>query len=122
MRAGASDWASRRGHVPVPILAALALILPIGPGGWVLGRENPQRHTPPTTTLAQIAERAGCRLTEFRDGMNTNPPVTGRFVERARAGDGAYVGKRPPSLDATTHAMFHGRVLFQYRPTLPAPE
>ena len=51
--------------------------------------------------------------------MLTNPPVTGRFTERARTGDGSYAGKRPPSLAATTHALFHGRVLFQYRPNVP---
>jgi hypothetical protein len=57
-------------------------------------------------------------LTEFEDGMKTNPPVTGAFVERARVADGSYVGRRPPSLPDTIHAMLHGRVLFQYRPGL----
>jgi hypothetical protein len=54
--------------------------------------------------------------------MVTNPPVTGRFTERARTGDGSYADKRPPSLAASTHALFHGRVLFQYRPDLPERE
>jgi hypothetical protein len=66
-----------------------------------------------------VAARAGCELTEFRSGMDTNPPVRGRFVERISARDGSYAGKRPPSLAATTHALYHGRVLLQYRPDLP---
>jgi hypothetical protein len=71
-------------------------------------------------TLPAIAKRAGCRLAEFRDGMDTNPPVKGRFVERIRARDGSYVGKRPPSVVAGIHALYHGRVLLQYRPDVPA--
>ena len=51
--------------------------------------------------------------------MNHNPPVTGRFSERDRAADGSYAGRRPPSLPAAIHALFHGRVLIQYRPDLP---
>jgi hypothetical protein len=106
----------------VPILATLLVLLPIGPVGWLLGRADAEPRSRPATTLAQIATSAGCRLTEFRDGMDTNPPVTGRFTERVRTGDGSYAGKRPPSLEATTHALFHGRVLFQYRPGLPERE
>jgi hypothetical protein len=106
----------------VPILVTLLVLLPIGPVGWLLGRADAEPHPRPARTLAQIATGAGCRLSEFRDGMVTNPPVTGRFSERARAGDGSYVGKRPPSLAASTHALFHGRVLFQYRPDLSQRE
>ena len=80
---------------------------------------RPPRHAP-STTLAAIAERAGCGLTEFQDGMDTNPPVNGEFVERNRARDGSYAGERPPSLSASIHALYHGRVLLQYRPDLPA--
>jgi len=106
----------------VPVLAALALILPVGPAGWLLSHHDAESRPRPSRTLAQIADGAGCRLTEFQDDMKTNPPVMGRFAERARVADGSYVGRRPPSLEATTHAMFHGRVLFQYRPDLPASE
>lgn len=99
----------------VPVLVALALLLPIGPAVLLArGREEPR--TPAATTLAEIAEGAGCRLTEFRDDMDTNPPVRGRFVERIRTADGSYAGRRPPSLEATIHALYHGRVLLQYRP------
>ena len=103
----------------MPILVTLLVLVPIGPVGWLLGRAHAQPKPRPAHTLAQIATDAGCRLSEFRDGMVTNPPVTGRFTERARTADGSYVGKRPPSLAASTHALFHGRVLFQYRPDLP---
>jgi uncharacterized protein DUF3105 len=101
-------------RVPVPILVVLAVLLPIGPIGLAVGRDRaPQPAAGPT--LAQIAHDAGCRLTEFQDGMHTNPPVTGRFAERAQVADGSYAGRQPPSLPDTIHAMFHGRVLFQYR-------
>jgi hypothetical protein len=100
---------------------ALAVLLPIGPAGLLLrGRDAPA--SPSASRLSKIAQDAGCRLTEFRDGMDTNPAVTGRFVERISAADGSYAGKRPPSLLATTHALFHGRVLLQYRPGIPDTE
>jgi hypothetical protein len=105
----------------LPIVAMLAVVLPIGPVGWLLTRENAAQATP-AHTLAQIAHAAGCRLQEFEDGMQTNPPVGGRFRERARTPDGSYAGKQPPTLEATTHALFHGRVLFQYQPGLPADQ
>jgi hypothetical protein len=54
--------------------------------------------------------------------METNPPVGGRFRERARTPDGSYAGRRPPTLEETTHALFHGRVLFQYRHGLSADQ
>src|SRR3954469_18786781 len=120
MGAGEPDVdASRWGPVPLPALLMLAVVLPIGPIGWVLSREDGESRARGATPLAAIARDAGCRLTEFRDGMNTNPPVTGRFDERIRAADGSYAGRRPPRLAATTHALFHGRVLFQYRRGLP---
>jgi hypothetical protein len=108
-------------RVPVPILVMLAVVLPIGPIGLAVSHDK----TPPAPTgppLAQIARDAGCQVTEFQDGMKTNPPVTGTFVERARVADGSYAGRRPPSLEDTLHAMFHGRVLFQYRPGLAAAD
>jgi hypothetical protein len=107
--------------LPLPILGVLAVLLPLGPIGLaVSGGHRAQK--PPSRTLAQIARSAGCRLREFENGMRTNPPVTGRFVERIRASDGSYVGRRPPSAMAATHSMMHGRVLLQYRPDLPAAE
>jgi hypothetical protein len=105
--------------VPWPILAVLAVLLPIGPIGWAIDRAHAQSRPRPARTLAQIARAADCRLSEFQDDMHTNPPVTGRFRESAWAADGSYAGKRPPTLEATTHAMLHGRVLFQYRHDLP---
>jgi hypothetical protein len=105
----------------VAALVALALLLPIGPAALLLrGHDAPA--SPPANQLSEIAQDAGCRLTEFRDGMDTNPPVNGRFVERIRTADGSYAGERPPRLLATTHALFHGRVLLQYRPDLPEAE
>jgi len=122
MRSADGESASgKRGHVPVPALIALALILVLGPVAYAARpRATADWHGGPT--LAEIARGAGCRLTEFQDGMDTNPPVTGRFLERARVADGSYAGRRPPSLSDTIHAIFHGRVLFQYRPGLAAED
>jgi hypothetical protein len=113
-----SEGSSRFGPVPVPLVLVLLVLLPVGPVGWFWGRADAKPRPRPASTLAQIAARAGCRLDEFRDGMDTNPPVTGRFRERARAADGSYVGRPQPTPEATLHALFHGRVLFQYRPGL----
>jgi hypothetical protein len=109
---------SRFGRVPVPIVLVLLVLVPIGPVGWLWGRADAKPRPRPASTLAQIATRADCRLDEFHDGMDTNPAVTGRFRERAQAADGSYVGKPQPTPEATIHALFHGRVLFQYRPGL----
>src|SRR3982750_385695 len=108
-----STDSSRFGPVPVPIVLGLLVLLPIGPVGWLWGRADAKPRPRPASTLAQIATRAGCRLDEFHDGMDTNPPVTGRFRERARAADGSSVGKAQPTPEATIHALFHGRVLLQ---------
>lgn len=111
-----------RPRFPVPILVALAIVLPIGPVALAAGQRSAPPPTPTGPSLAQIARDAGCRLREFEDGMDTNPPVTGEFIERARVPDGSYAGRRPPGLADTIHAMFHGRVLFQYRPGLASDE
>jgi uncharacterized protein DUF3105 len=106
----------------VPALVALALLLALAPMAFATGRNDRHAAPPPTgPPLAQVARDAGCRLTEFEHSTTTNPPVTGINVERARFADGSYAGRRPPSLDASVHALLHGRVLLQYRPgTAPA--
>lgn len=107
-------------RLPVPVIVALAVVLPIGPVRLLTHHEATARSAGPDT-LAGAAKRAGCRLTEFSGHMATNPPVKGEFVERVKAADGSYVGRRPPSVEATIHALYHGRVLLQYRPDI-APE
>jgi Protein of unknown function (DUF3105) len=109
-------------RLPVPILVALAVVLPIGPLLLLTTGGDAAAPRSASSSLAAIAQRAGCRLTEFRDAMDTNPPVKGQFVERISARDGSYVGKRPPSLPASIHALYHGRVLLQYRRDLPAEQ
>jgi hypothetical protein len=52
----------------------------------------------------------------------TNPPVTGRRVERTTATDGSHIGRSTPSINSTIHSLLHGRVLIQYRPGLPETE
>jgi uncharacterized protein DUF3105 len=108
--------ADARPRVPLPALVLLGILLLLAPVAFATGPSDKPSAPPAGPPLAQIARDAGCRLTEFQDSMDTNPPVTGNVVERARAADGSYAGRRPPSLQATLHAMFHGRVLFQYRP------
>jgi hypothetical protein len=105
-------------RLPAPVLVALAVVLPIGPVGLAV-RGGAEPHASAPDPIPAIAARAGCELTEFRDDMDTNPPVKGRFIERISARDGSYAGRRPPSLAATTHALYHGRVLLQYRKDLP---
>src|SRR3954453_20122798 len=117
-----STDSSRFGRVPVPSVLVLLVLLPIGPVGWWWGRAEAHPRPRPASTLAEIATRAGCRLDEFRDDMETNPPGPGRFPERAVMADGSYAGKSQPTPEATIHALFHGRVLFQYRPGLAAGE
>src|SRR4051812_8679225 len=92
---------SRFGHVPVPIVLVLLVLLPIGPVGWFWGRADAKPPPGRGSALAQIARGAGGRLDESHDGRAPTPPVTGRFRERARAADGSYVGKSQPTLEAT---------------------
>jgi hypothetical protein len=103
------------------VLATLALLLPAGPVGLALSRD---RAAPPVAgdTLAAVARTAGCELHEYDRARTTSPPITGRLVERAVVSDGSHIGGPAPSLDATTHALLHGRVLIQYRPGLPEQE
>jgi hypothetical protein len=83
-----------------------------------VGGGNPAER--PYAPIEDIARKAGCHVSEF-DKRDHNPPVSGRFFERQRAADGSYVGHQSPSLGAAIHALYHGRVLIQYRPDL-APE
>jgi uncharacterized protein DUF3105 len=102
-------------RIPVPILVTLAVLLVAGPVGLLVSARDRRAAAPPDR-LADVAERAGCTLIDFDNGAaRSNPPVTGRFVERILAADGSYAGRRPPSPLATMHALLHGRVLFQYR-------
>jgi Protein of unknown function (DUF3105) len=105
-------------RAPLPAIVALALLLAAGPAGLALSRGD-ARATPSGSTLADVARNAGCRLQEYDSARVTNPPVTGRLLEQAIATDGSHIGQSPPSVDATTHSLLHGRVLIQYRPGLP---
>jgi hypothetical protein len=108
-------------RIPLPALVLLASLLAAAPLGLAVSRDR----TPaarPANTLGDVARKAGCRLREYDDDHVTNPPVSGRLTERVLATDGSHIGRDTPSLDATTHALLHGRVLIQYRPGLSAPE
>jgi hypothetical protein len=106
------------GRVPLGALAVLALFLAAGPIGLAVSHDRP-RPTRSGHTLGDLARKAGCRLHEYESGRVTNPPITGRLMEQAIATDGSHIGRRTPSLDATTHSLLHGRVLIQYRPGIP---
>ena len=108
------------GRVPLPALVVVGLLLAAGPVGLAFSHGTPRARA--GTTLDDIARKAGCELRENEDGMVTNPPVTGRRVERALAADGSHIGGSAPSLHASIHSLLHGRVLIQYRPGLPDPE
>jgi uncharacterized protein DUF3105 len=110
-------------RLPVPVIVALAVLLPIGPVLAVVTRGHAKPRAVTGAPLSAVAASAGCQLREFRSDMDdTNPPVQGRFVERISARDGSYAGRRPPSVEATIHALYHGRVLLQYRRDLPAAQ
>jgi hypothetical protein len=110
-------------RIPVPILITLAVLLAAGPIGLLASARDGHAAAAPPDRLAEIAKRAGCTLTDFENGSaQSNPPVTGRFVERILAADGSYAGRRPPAPLATMHALLHGRVLFQYRRDIGADE
>jgi hypothetical protein len=100
------------------LVALLAAPVPIG---LAITDDAPPKG-PIDVTLAEAADRAGCRLTEFESGRPSNPPVTGEVDERITAEDGSYVGRRSPSTLASVHALLHGRVLFQFSPRLPADQ
>jgi hypothetical protein len=106
----------------VPVLVALVVLLAAAPAGLaVSGPRKAPRHVA-ASTLAAIARRAGCTLTEFRHDPGSNPPVSGTVDERISASDGSYVGRRSPSTPANVHALLHGRVVFQFRPDVPPVE
>ena len=94
------------------------MLLAAGTVGLALSRDQP-RAPRPGNTLGDVAREAGCRLQEYEHARTTNPPVSGRLVERATAADGSHIGRSTPSIDATTHSLLHGRVLIQYQPGLP---
>jgi hypothetical protein len=110
-----------RSPVPFPLLAALVALVAVAPAGLALsgGQSVPNAAVP---SLAEIMRDAGCALSEFDGDPHSNPPVTGRVVERATTDDGSYVGRRPPSAAASMHSLLHGRVLVQYQPGLSAVE
>jgi hypothetical protein len=106
----------------VPVLVALAVLLAAAPAGLALSRRTPPPAGADGRTLAAIAHEAGCTLRDFDRDPRTNPPVSGRVDERIYARDGSYVGRRSPSTLAGVHALLHGRVVFQFRPDVPASE
>jgi hypothetical protein len=100
------------------VLVLLAAVLVAGVAALVLGAGGSESSRRPYLPIEEVARKSGCDVSEF-DHRDHNPPVTGRFLEQDRAEDGSYVGRRPPSVSATIHSLYHGRVLVQYRPGLP---
>jgi hypothetical protein len=108
-------------ELPLPALGMLAVLMVGGFLALVAGAGRSASSNHPYAPIEEIAGEAGCRVSEF-DHRSHNPPVSGRFVERESVADGSYAGRRPPSLEATIHSLYHGRVLLQYRPGLPAEQ
>jgi hypothetical protein len=108
---------------PRGAVLALIVVLVAGPVGLALTARDRPAPRSFDAALNTIAQRAGCRLTEFDRIRPSNPPIGGRVVnERIIARDGSYVGRRAPSSPAAVHALMHGRVLVQYRPDLSPAE
>jgi hypothetical protein len=101
-----------------PVLCALVALLGVAPVGVALSDDAGSPAPRMTASLAEVARRGGCELSEFETDPRSNPPVSGRVDERVFARDGSYVGRRAPSELAATHALLHGRVVVQYRPGL----
>ena len=114
--------ARARTRAALPVLAALAVLLAVGPIGLVLSDKPRARASAATVSMGDIARQAGCDLREFDRDPRSNPPVSGRVDERSFAADGSYVGRAAPSAPAAVHALLHGRVVIQYRPGLAAAQ
>jgi hypothetical protein len=110
------------GNVPTPVLGVLIVLLVLGPVGIAVTSRTAPAPATRAASLADVAQRADCELSDFEADPRSNPPVSGRVDERVTAKDGSYVGRRPPSALAATHALLHGRVVVQYRPGLSAVE
>ena len=117
-----SRASDERWRPPAALIAVLAVLVGAGPIGLALSHPNRVAARAPSRSLDQVARDAGCRLTEYDSDPSSNPPVSGRVVERIYANDGSYVGRRSPSALASVHALLHGRVILQYRPDLPAAQ
>jgi hypothetical protein len=106
---------------PRGALVALLAGLAAGPLGLAALPGDGSARRASDATLAQVAARAGCTLTEFDTVRPSNPTIGGRVVnERVIARDGSYIGRPSPSPHPALHALMHGRVLVQYRRGLPA--
>jgi hypothetical protein len=105
--------------LPLPALVMLIAIVVAGALALLVGAGTRKPARVSRAAIADAVREADCTLQEFDGPVDHNPPVTGRFSERDRAADGSYVGRRSPSPAAAIHALFHGRVLIQYRPDLP---
>jgi Protein of unknown function (DUF3105) len=108
--------------VPVPILGILAVLLLVAPLLMAVTHSAKSAPAHSARPLEQVVRRADCRLSEFQGDPGSNPPVSGRVDERVTARDGSYVGRTAPSTLAATHALLHGRVVVQYRPSVSATE
>jgi hypothetical protein len=84
------------------------------------------------TDLNQAVKAAGCTLKSYPKGYEdrghvptstklvykTNPPSFGKHFE-VPASDGDYVGVATPAPGHLVHALEHGRIQYQYAPSLP---
>src|SRR5881409_3439157 len=71
-----------------PGVAALFVLLAVGPVGVALSGQKPRPAPTTSAPLAEVVQRAGCKLSEFDSDPRSNPPVDGRVDERVSALDG----------------------------------
>jgi hypothetical protein len=135
-RERAAAAAQKRKRLVLYVVAGLAALAAVGAvlafsrtgggddpraGGLPDGEVPPQRET----NLARAVEAAGCTLERFREEGNDH--VEGRVEYRSKpphsgdhnivpAEDGAY--SEAPALENVVHALEHGRVVIQYKPSV----
>jgi hypothetical protein len=134
------------GLLAVLVVAAVVIVVASSSGGTSKGTGNPVKvadtsgvKLPPlkTSDLKAAVEAAGCVTLDTPDSIArtdanrthvqpgtkvpyaTNPPSYGPHYPTP-ASDGEYTPSQTPATGYTVHALEHGRIDYQYSPSLPA--
>ncbi len=136
-RAAASSSARRKrlglvlgGVLALAVAVVVALAVASGSDDDPAGGGGGNVPTSGQTNEAEAARAAGCRLQNHRiEGRGhtseavtyrTNPPTSGAH-DPVPSKDGIYPVDGPPDVEASVHALEHGRINVQYKPGTPQP-